>query len=72
VVLVNKCELGRNQSGDVSLVIDSFKEPLKEVLFQDHVYNDNAKDMFFMELIIKTHNNFVVDIGAPFTPIVNN
>lgn len=70
-MLVNKCELSRNQSGDVVLLIDTFKEPLKEILFQDHVYNTNARDMMFMELVIKSHSNFVTDIGAPFSPVEN-
>jgi len=37
------------------LQVTNFKEPLKEVLFQDVVYNQNAKDMMFMEVVLKTY-----------------
>ena len=64
--MVKRSELQTNPTGDIIIVIDKFKEPLKEILFQDHVYNENAKDIFFMEVVLKTHNNYVTNINQPF------
>jgi hypothetical protein len=66
IEMVKRSELQTNPTGDIIIVIDKFKEPLKEILFQDHVYNENAKDIFFMEVVLKTHNNYVTNINQPF------
>jgi len=42
IEMVKRSELQRNNAGDIILIIEKFKEPIKEILFQDHVYNDNA------------------------------
>ena len=51
------------------LQIQNFKEPLKEILFQDIVYNQNAKDMMFMEVVLKNYSNYVTDVENPFPAI---
>jgi hypothetical protein len=51
------------------LQIQSFKEPLKEILYQDLVYNQNSKDMMFMEVVLKSYSNFVTDVESPFPAI---
>jgi hypothetical protein len=51
--MVKRSELQRNNAGDIILIIEKFKEPIKEILYQDHVYNENAQDMFFMEVVMK-------------------
>jgi len=33
------------------------------------VFNENAQDIFFMEIILKTNNNFVTDISTSFQPL---
>ena len=48
------------------IVVDNFKEPLKEVLHIDHVYNENAEDIFFMEITLKNFNNYVTDVNNSF------
>jgi|TARA_B110001450_G_C17412617_1_gene396422 hypothetical protein len=37
--LINLCRLVRNPIGDIMIQIQNFKEPLREILFQDVVYN---------------------------------
>ena len=51
------------------LQIQNYKETLKEILFQDIVYNQNAKDMMFMEVVLKSYANFVTDVESPFPAI---
>ena len=53
IEMVKRSELQRNNAGDIILIIEKFKEPIKEILYQDHVYNENAQDMFFMEVVMK-------------------
>ena len=53
IEMVKRSELQRNNAGDIILIIEKFKEPIKESLYQDHVYNENAQDMFFMEVVMK-------------------
>jgi hypothetical protein len=67
--LINLSKLVKNQIGDIMIVIQNFKEPLKEILFQDVVYNQNAKDMMFMEVVLKNYANFVTDVESPFPAI---
>jgi len=66
IEMVKRSELQKNTTGDIILVIDKFKDPIKEILVQDHVYNDNANDIFFMEVVLKTHNNYTTDISHSF------
>lgn len=49
--------------------MENYKEPLKEILHSDIIYNDNAQDVFFMEITVKTHSNFVTNVNEPFLPI---
>ena len=67
--LIKISRLIRNPVGDLVLQIQNFKEPLKEILFQDLVYNQSAKDMMFMEVAIKEPRNYVTDIESPFMSI---
>lgn len=67
--LIKRSELEMNRSGDVILKVESYKEPLKEILQQDHIYNENAKDIFFMEVTIKNSRNFVNDVRHAFPPL---
>ena len=64
--LIDISQLEYNKSGDIKLVIDNFKEPLKEVLFLDYIYSENAGDVFFMTIIIKSIDNFVTEIASAF------
>jgi hypothetical protein len=69
IEMVKRSELQRNNAGDIILIIEKFKEPIKEILYQDHVYNENAQDMFFMEVVMKQHSNFVTEISKTFAPM---
>lgn len=33
------------------------------------MYNENAKDVFFMEVTIKSYSNYVTDVTVPFLPL---
>ena len=66
IEMVKRSELQKNTTGDIILVIDKFKDPIKEILVQDHVYNENANDIFFMEVVLKTHNNYTTEINHSF------
>ena len=66
IEMIKRSEIQNNPTGDIILVIDKFKEPIKEILFQDHVYNENALDVFFLEVVLKTHNNYVTSINQEF------
>ena len=37
--LINLSRLVKNPIGDIMIQVQNFKEPLKEILFQDIVYN---------------------------------
>ncbi|CDW88809.1 UNKNOWN [Stylonychia lemnae] len=67
--LIKRSDLHTNNKGDIILVCETYREPLKEVLFQDHVFNENASDIFFLEVTLKSHENFVTDVRDPFYPL---
>lgn len=67
--MIKISRLVRNSVGDIILQVQNYKEPLKEILFQDIVYNQSAKDMMFMEVVIKEASNFVTDLEDPFAAI---
>ena len=67
--LIRRSDLHTNPTGDILLICETYREPLKEILFQDHVFNENASDIFFLEVTLKSFNNFVTDVRDPFYPI---
>ena len=67
--LIRRSDLMQNPSGDILLVCETFREPLKEILFQDHVFNENALDIFFMEVTLKSYSNYVTDVRYTIYPM---
>lgn len=56
--------------GDIVLKVDSFSESVKELLYQTYLYNEKSKDLFFMEVIIKSFSNYVTDMKKSF-PLID-
>ena len=42
--------------------IDTYAEPVRELLFSTYAYNENAKDIFYMEITVKSYSNYVTDV----------
>jgi hypothetical protein len=68
--LVDICSIEANKLGDMILVVDSYREPLRELLFQSYIYNETAHDIFYMEVTVKSYANYVTDATHSF-PSVN-
>jgi hypothetical protein len=51
------------------LVVDSFKEPIRELLFSSYIFNETAADIFYMEVTVKSYANYVTDAAGPFPSI---
>ena len=49
--------------------METYREPLREILFQDHVYNESVRDIFFLEVTLKNYNNYVTDVRYAFYPL---
>ncbi len=56
--------------GDYILRVDSYNELIKELLYQTYLYNDNSKDLYFMEVTFKSFSNYVTDLKHSF-PCLN-
>ena len=52
--------------------VDTFIEPLRELLYQTYSYNDISKDIYYIELTIKSHANYVTDLAKSFPTISTN
>jgi hypothetical protein len=68
--LIEISSIEANKLGDMILVVDSFREPIREQLFQSYVYNETASDIFYMEVTVKSYANYVTDATNSF-PSVN-
>jgi hypothetical protein len=56
--------------GDIVLKVDSFSESIKELLYQTYIYNDQSKDLYFMEVTLKSFSNYVTDVKKSF-PLID-
>ena len=55
-----------NKLGDMILIVDSFREPIRELLFSSYIFNESAKDLFYMEVTVKSYANYVTDAVNAF------
>jgi hypothetical protein len=60
--IVNATELLPNMMGDIVLKVDSFSESIKELLYSTYLYNEKAKEIYYMEVTIKSFSNYVTEI----------
>ena len=67
--LIQISSLEVNRLGDVHLRIDSFHEPLKEKLVQTYNYVAGLDDIFYIEVTLKSYNNFVTDVKNAYPSI---
>jgi hypothetical protein len=51
---------------DIVLRVDSFSESVKELLYQTYLYNENSKDLYFLEVTLKSFSNYVTDMKKAF------
>jgi len=51
------------------LVVDSFREPIRELLFQSYIFNETACDIFYMEVTVKSYANYVTDAVNAFQSV---
>ena len=52
--------------GDIVLKVDSFSESIKELLYQTYIYNEKSKDLYYMEVTIKSFSNYVTEMNKAF------
>lgn len=64
--LIKRSHFEQNKLGDILLVIDQIREPLREQLYQSYSYEELARDIFYMEVTVKTYSNYVTHISGPF------
>jgi len=69
IKLVKMSDLEINQLGDILIKIDAFAEPIKELLFQTYTYNQSSKDLYYMEVTIKSYSNYVTEATSAFPSI---
>lgn len=43
------------------MVVDSYREPIRELLFQTYTFNKSAHDLFYIEVTVKSYANYVTD-----------
>ena len=67
--LVDKCTIERNRSNDVIFSLSNFKYPVKELLYQNYLFNEQGEDIYFMEVTLKTAKNYVTNIDQVMAPI---
>ena len=58
-----------NKLGDVHLIVDSYQEPLKELLLQTYAYARHVSDLFYIEVTLKSYTNYVTDVKSAFPSI---
>ena len=58
-----------NKLGDFYLKVDSFQEPIKELLLLTYSYAPNVNDIFYLEVTIKSYSNYVTDAKGPYPSI---
>ena len=66
---MDKCTIERNSSGDVIFSLSNFKYPLKELMYQNYLFNEQGEDIYFMEVTLKTSLNYVTNIDQVMPPI---
>lgn len=49
-LLVDMSTLNENISGDILLCVNTFWTPLKEQIYENYIYSEQAEDVFFMEI----------------------
>ena len=64
--IVKSTQLVQNASKDIVLMVEGFSESIKELLYQSYVYNEKSKDLYFMEVTVKSFSNYVTDIARAF------
>jgi len=67
--LISLADLEVNQLDDYLLKVSTFQEPLRELLCQFYMYSDNQKDIFYLEVTIKSYSNFVTNMKNSFPSI---
>lgn len=67
--IVNKIELQMNNIGDIIVKVDTYAEVIKELLYQTYAYNDKSKDIYFVEVTLKSFSNYVTDMKRSFLAI---
>ena len=67
--LISIADLVVNQLDDYLIKIDTFQEPLRELLCQFYMHSKNQKDIFYLEVTIKSYSNFVTDVKHSFPSI---
>ena len=70
-LLVDVCTLTENISGDIILSVNTFKTPLKEQIYENYLYSEQAEDVFFIEITLKTKKNYLRDFKSSFLPLTN-
>ena len=68
--LIEISSIEANKLGDMILVVDWFREPIREQLCQSCGYSKTASDIFYMEVTVKSYPNYVTDATNSF-PLVN-
>lgn len=58
-----------NKLGDVHLKVDSFMEPIKELLMQTYSFARQVSDIFYLEVTIKSYTNYVTDARGAYPSI---
>jgi hypothetical protein len=67
--IVNKIELQMNNIGDIIVKVDTYAEVIKELLYQTYAYNEKSKDIYFVEVTLKSFSNYVTDMKKSFLAI---
>lgn len=60
--IVNTIDLQVNQIGDIIVRVDTYSEAIKELLYSTYAYNDKSKDIYFVEVTLKSFSNYVTDM----------
>ena len=67
--LIEVSSMEINKLGDVHLKVDSFMEPIKELLMQTYSFARQVSDIFYLEVTIKSYTNYVTDAKGPYPSI---
>jgi hypothetical protein len=67
--IVKMAQFQLNHMGDILLKVDSYIEPIRELLFQTYAYNETSKDLYYEELTLRSYSNYVTDISKALPAI---
>ena len=67
--IIKMSQFKLNQMGDVLLKVDNYQEPIRELLFQTYAYNEHTKDLYYIELTIRSFSNYVTDVSKALPAI---